>query len=261
MKEAIIFINHVYLVLSSNSFEAIKDNAFLNSQFANVEHKNLASNNDLKWEGLYIRGENTYIELFYPQGEAQFSKKGNSGIGLGTDKVGDINLVYVNLKNTAANISKNKFTRTVEGKEQVWFTYVTQKDSFIAPYLSLWLMEYEPSYCGSKDITRKTYNKPYYEPSKLFKNISGLTIAIEVGSQENFINLLNNSGYVCSQISEAHYKCQAHDFTIEIIPQTPTQKGIQKIDLALNTSVKPQSHKLGDAILTLEGSSGTWKFY
>lgn len=258
--EADIFINHVYLVLSPNSFEQIRDNDFLNLHFANIEKKSLASGNDLKWEGIYIRGKNTFIELFYPQGNVQFSKKGNSGIGFGTDNIGDINLVYSHLKSNVPDINKNKFTRLIDGKECDWFKYVAQKDSFIAPHLSVWCMEYEQEYCGSSDITRATYNAPFYHPSKLFKDITGLTLAVKIESQQNFINLLTHSGYVLTELSDFTYACKSHDFTIEIVPETFDVCGIQKISLELNESVSAQTYVIGETTLTLEGTKGIWIF-
>lgn len=258
--ESIIFINHVYLVLSTNSFQEIKDNLFLNSQFSNIEHKHLKSGSGLEWEGIYIRGKNTFIELFYPQGDVQFSKKGNSGIGLGTDKTGEIELVCKQLKSVIPDIKKDTLTRTIDKKEHTWFTYITQKDSFIAPHLSLWLMEYDQAYCGSPDVTRQTYNEPYYHSEKFFKDILGLTIAIDVSSQPNVVNLLGNSGYLCSEITDNHYNCKSHDFTIDIIPETSEIIGIQSINLALTMPVKNQTHKLGETTLTLKNTKGIWDF-
>lgn len=259
MNSVLLFINHVYLVLSPESFQAIQQNEFLKTHFVNIEHKKLDSKTGLTWEGLYLRGEETYIELFYPQGEVQFSKKGNSGIGLGTDKIGDINLVYENLKNNAKDISKNLFTRNVDGVEKDWFDYVVQKDSFIAPHLSLWAMEYKESYCGSKDVSRKTYNKPYYHPQKLFKNITGITLAVDVSAQENFINLLTHSGYTCQKKSEGHYSCKSHDFVVEIIPEAKDVKGIQEIDILLNKKVEKSIHTIGQTVLSLENNVAHWK--
>ena len=256
----IVFINHVYLVLSANSFHEIKDNAFLNTHFANIEHKVLHSGTGLDWEGIYIRGQDTYIEFFYPQGDVQFSKQWNSGIGLGTDKVGALDTVYNNLKQAVPDVVQKTFTRTVEGVEQDWFTYVTQKESFIAPNLSLWCMEYNKEYCKSDDVSRKAYNAPYYDPTKIFKNITGLTIAVDKEYQDNFIDILRASGYTCTAEEKHHFICKIQDFTIEVIQASDTIKGIRQITLELNTSVDSQVLKLGETTLTLENTKGTWAF-
>ena len=60
----LIFINHIYLVVALNTFHSLKEDSFLHREFANIEFKSVKAANNQNWEGLYIRGKSTYIELF-----------------------------------------------------------------------------------------------------------------------------------------------------------------------------------------------------
>lgn len=254
-----VFLNHLYHVLTVENFNTVKDNDFLKSSFANVEHKKLKSHN-LNWEGLYIRGQDTYIELLYPQGNAQFRSQGRFGIGLGTDKAGHLNDIYNDLHPNIPDISKNKFTREIDGKEVDWFNYITQKDSFISQNMSFWIMEYEENYCKSKNISRKSYNAPFYDANKLFKNITQTTIAIELEAQQNFTNILQNIGFKYDKSEKDKQIWKNQNFTLVIIPSTNKIKGIQQIIMELNYPTKSENLKIGKTRLILQNKQAIWNF-
>lgn len=253
------FLNHLYHVLPREGFEAVKDNDFLKSSFANIEHKILKSDN-LNWEGIYIRGQDTYIELLYPQGNVQFREQGRFGIGLGTDEIGNINDIYKTLHSNIPDISKNKFTRKIDGQEIDWFNYVTQKDSFISQNMSFWIMEYEESYCKSKDISRRNYNAPFYDANKLFKNITQATIAIEMEAQQNFTNILRNIGFKYEESEKDKQIWKNQNFTLVITPDTNKIKGIRQIVIELNYPTKSKNLEIGKTNLILQNKQAIWNF-
>ena len=255
----IVFLNHLYHVLSLESFNDIKDHRFLKDNFANIEHKKLKSANS-NWEGIYIRGENTYIELFYPQGNKQFRSQGRFGIGLGTDNIRDIDDIYSTLQQNIPNICKHKFTRQIKSQEIDWFKYVTQNDSYISEHMSYWIMEYEENYCNSTNISRKAYNSPFYESDKLFKDITQITIAIELKSQLNFAYILKNLGFKCTESSSTQQTWCNQDFVLNIIPSTHQTIGVQQIIMELNYSTPSQNLKIGQTNLTLKNKLAVWDF-
>ena len=178
---------------------------------------------------------------------------------MGTDISGDIDHIHDRIKDNILDINRNLFTRTVDGEKKDWFTFVTQKDSYVAPHQSLWIMEYTKSYTGS-DVSRKTYNAPFYRSDKIFKDIIRMRIAIDISSQENYLKFLKQSGASCQKISDGTFKCKLKDFEIDIIPETESAVGIQKIYMSLNKGVNRKVYKIGESSLVLDGEKGVWDF-
>ncbi len=75
-------LNHLYLVINEETYEAIKTSNFIHT-LAHCYEKQTGADKEVGWKGFYICGQKTYIELFVPQ--ERFRVKEIFGIGLGVD--------------------------------------------------------------------------------------------------------------------------------------------------------------------------------
>lgn len=253
-------LNHIYLVVAAPAFQSIKNNSFLRQHFAHIEHKIVDGKGGDSWEGIYIWGEETYIELLAPQKSGPRAKAGITGVGLGVDESADVDPLHHALQGALPHVNIGTYTRHVTGAEKKWFTFITQKNSYSIPNHSLWAMAYHPAYTGHNDISRKTYNAPFYDPTKLFKNVTDIKIAVAGDAQAAYVHFLQAAGFDCTEIKKHHHMCQGSKIRIEIIPETRHAIGLQEVTCTLNTSVERQQHQIGDSKLTLERATGHWDF-
>lgn len=56
-----VLLNHFLIVVDSNTYQAILGSEFINSDFAYAYERNK------NWEGIYIIGQDNYIEIFHPE--------------------------------------------------------------------------------------------------------------------------------------------------------------------------------------------------
>jgi len=141
-----IYVNHVFVTLDNKTYNDITRSGFMLKQFAPFEERTTNSNPGESWTGAYFYGEHTYFELFNVAKNPDF-KTGESGIGFGVEREGEIDIVYERLKNTfSENVTKRLRTRKNNKGDVPWFysTAVDYKDK--TQSLFTWVMEYHPNY-------------------------------------------------------------------------------------------------------------------
>jgi hypothetical protein len=247
-----IQLNHIYLVVDRETYESIKTSDLMNSFAVTYEQKNTADN-QMGWEGFYIRGKHTYIEFFYPQ--ERYPKIGISGIGMGVDIPGALEEVTQRLKKDHPDAKKGSFSRN--GKP--WFEYVAINDSYFFERNSFWIMEYAPEHFQEhiEDVSRAHYNGEKYDPQKLLLDIQGFAIALEPKGSAILESYLTSSGL------NKHSRTYSTSENVKItVSDTNEQnRGIYQILFSLNQYF-PQKivYQLGNSRLTFEGNQATWDF-
>jgi hypothetical protein len=79
-------LNHFFVVLGSESYQAIEASEFVTAEFSPFEYR-ATVRNDRSYAGLYFYGENTYFEIFDEKTRGPDSR-GFSMLALGVDNVG-----------------------------------------------------------------------------------------------------------------------------------------------------------------------------
>lgn len=255
MKEAMpkIELNHIWTVIDRTTYDAIKEASFMKS-FAQCYEQTNTADGQTGWEGFYIRGKNTFIELFYPQ--ERYKKVGLSGIGLGFDQLGSLRQCLNTFQKTYPKAEYQSFTR----KGEPWFDYVSVNGSYYGDGHSLWIMEYSPNYFqeNKHDISRQHYNKAAYDPIKHFQDITGFSVALNQADQKTLSDYLTLSGM--TRVTPNIFR-NAANIEIKIVDESPTQKGICQLNLALNNPFSSSEPlHLGNSVIEFEGTQATWHF-
>jgi hypothetical protein len=248
-----IELNHIWTVVNNPTYEAIKNSPFIKELAYGYEQANTADA-QIGWEGFYIRGKHTFIELFYPQ--ERYKNEGLSGIGLGFDQLGSLKDFFKSFQKKFPTALYESFTR----KGAPWFDYVAVNGSYYGEGHSLWIMEYAPDYFqeNKQDVSREHYNRASFDPAKLLQDITGFSIALNPADQETLASYLTQ----CGMSKETpHVFKNASGVRIEITDESTSQKGIYKIDLLLNKALPVlESMQLGNSQIEIEGNRAFWHF-
>jgi hypothetical protein len=245
-------LNHIYLVVDKETYESIKRSELIKSLVCAYEQKNSADN-QVAWEGLYIRGKDTYVEFFYPQ--ERYPKIGISGIGMGIDSKGGLDAILERMKEDHPKMTKGWFRHN--GKP--WFEYIAVNDSYFFESNSYWIMEYASEHfsVNPNNVSRAHYNEKKYDPIKPFLNIEGFSIALKPEGLEILSSYLKSSGLNAHD----HIYSTSENVGIELSEEDETHKGIYQINFSLNQYFQDGSHRIGNSILILEGKKGIWTFF
>lgn len=248
----VVQLNHIYVVIDKKTYELIKNSDLISSFASTYEQKNFADK-QVGWEGFYIRGKNTFIELFYPQ--ERYPTIGISGIGMGVDTKGALNNILERMKNEHSDVKKGNFSRN--GK--LWFEYLAVNDSYFYERNSFWIMEYA-SECFSenfKDISRAHYNAEKYDPKKPLLDVKGFSIALKPEGMAILSSYLKSSGL----FEQDHSYITSENVIIKLSEEDEHHKGIFQINFSLNNHFKEsRSYHLGNSKLTFDGQNGFWTF-
>ncbi len=242
-------LNHIYLVVDRETYEAIKSSDLIRSLAFTCEQKSTADN-QIGWEGFYMRGKNTYIEFFYPQ--ERYPSVGISGIGMGVDRKGILDKMQEDLP----HFTKGCFSRN--GKP--WFNYIAVGDSYFYKRNSFWIMEYAPEYFAEdpEDVSRAHYNFEKYDQDKPFLDIEKVSIALKNEGLEVLSGYLGDLGLLKKERSYV----TSENIEVQLLEENEQQEGICQIHFSLSKDFeKSGSYRLGNSILTLRENRGSWSFY
>lgn len=243
------------MVVDRLTYEAIKNSEFLRQFVYSYEQRNTADG-QIGWEGFYIRGKETFLELFYPQ--ERYEVVGLSGIGLGCDVKGDLRKFFIDyFKKQFPNAHYSTFER----QGVPWFDYVSVGGSYYGEGHSFWVMEYAPA-CfvdNQNDISRAHYNARAFDPKKPLIDITGFSLAL------NSIDQNTISGYLAStgmSSPRSNIYVNKSGVKIEVAKESKTQKGIYEITFSLtNASFSVDKIMLGNSEIVVNQNKAIWRFF
>lgn len=157
-KSNLVFLNHIYFVLDSNTYAHIFDSAFL-QQIGNTKAASVTTT-DESWSGKYFYGRDSYFELFSPTG-FEGAAIGDVGFGFMTFKQGDIWEVKKNWKdNSKDSVITDTSTYVSDGKRQEWYysLNLSAVDSLLS--VSAWVMENTPGILKAAGFSDEEIKKP-----------------------------------------------------------------------------------------------------
>jgi hypothetical protein len=241
-------LNHIYFVVDRETYAAIRESEVVRSLAYCYEQKNSADNR-VGWEGFYIRGKNTYIELFYPQ--ERYPETGISGIGMGVDEQGGLEIIAYEVR----DFQKGSFKRNGKG----WFNYLAVNDSYFAGKNSFWIMEYSRDYFSedTDDVSRAQYNAERFDPAKPFVDILEFSIALNKDGAQILSSYLEKCGLARNNQSYM----TPEQIKIHIVEQNELHKGIYQVRFSLDRDFEKVSYEIGNSTLVLNGEEGVWTFH
>lgn len=257
-------LNHFFVVVPSDAYEAIKTSEFMTRTFAPFEARTTARN-DQTYTGIYFYGRKTYFEFFEPEAQGPV---GASGIALGVDEGGQISLIEAAWKKALGGAERGAVTRKTETDEPPWFEMVAGAGQ--GPGLRLWFMEYAkgflarwyPSLTAARGVTRAEVLDRYVakigrsadRETALLGDVIGLDLGLDGTDRTALLGHLGASGWTVVVDGTGNAVAEGPEgVRIRVEPKTGAG-GIIGIDFALQRSVPKESHRFGSSVtLTLEG--------
>ncbi len=269
-----VLFNHFFVVTDAATYREAQASPFLTREFAAFE-KRTTVRNDQTYTGIYFYGRHTYFELFEPgpQGEP-----GTSGLAFGVETPGASSTVKALWAKAAGGAEGGPVTRRTETDEVPWFemTYAQggRPAATAGPVLRVWLMEYHPEFLArwypdltsGRTISRADVLDRYVakigqaarRDAFLMKEVTGLTLALAGEERERLIAQLRAVGYGVRE-EGGEVVCQGPDVRLRLT-HAVAARGIQEAEFSLQSRKAPAQHRLGTAILAVDGNQARLRF-
>jgi uncharacterized protein DUF5829 len=239
-----VLLNHFYVTPGRASFEAVEASAFMRG-FGALE-KRTTIRKDATYTGLYLYGENTYLELLHPD-SASFGAP--SGIAYAVEERGAIRAVGQALGAEARMVTRG---------EVPWFLICEPPQRMQA--LADWAMEYLPEFFAgfhpeqppAHPGIRRADALTRYAAScvKLRARDQGLfedVVALELRLEPADLRIWNDRPLLLQGVE------------VQALP-ADGRGGIVSARLRLRREAGKTVHKLGSTTLTLDGREAVWRF-
>ncbi|GAA4525946.1 DUF5829 family protein [Amycolatopsis samaneae] len=266
----LLFFNHSYGVLDRETADAIEHSAYLRD-FASFEVRTTTGSGGEKWTGRYLRGRETYLELFGVGDVAgQDGTLGAAGMGVSVERSGDLATVADRLKDEGVTPLKFLQTRDFgDGVPVPWFdaVFTTEKyDGFGA-----WGMEYRPEYFADArskteparfpgDVGRERYLNNDYRDHQM-RDVAGIHLAVTEGDLASTVPLLKAGGFAVRTVPGGVVATRGGTtIRFEAVPRAAA--GLRQVELTLNRPVAGRhEERIGHSTLVVgPGFRAVWTF-
>ena len=267
MTHSQVHLNHVIVHVDGPTRSAIAQSAFLKDEFAAFEAGTVAIEDGGGWSGLYIDGEQTYVEIFGPS--PSDTAGGAASICLGVDQAGGLESAAAALQEFGHMSNPDLVKRQLGGQEIPWFRYLDLVDSGTSFTSSI--MEYDKDFLrrsrpglnpGQAGISRKHYNAARFRPERYLKDICEVSLALAPTDIALFASQLKALGYVERSEGEARIFC-GPEIKFRLTNSVASVKGVIALKLSLLKKKEGETiYRFGaGSVLHFDAEcSATWSF-
>ncbi|MFB9904281.1 DUF5829 family protein [Allokutzneria oryzae] len=267
----LLFYNHAYAVIDKQTADAVEHSGYLRD-FANFEVRT-TTGGGLTWTGRYLKGRETYLELFrvgdLPGQDAEF---GSAGLAVSVERSGELAKVTERLRaQGVANPVKYRQTRDFgDGVPVPWFDTIRTVNQYNA--FDGWAMEYLPEYFADPrsktepaahpgDVSRERFLPDDYQ-KHLMRDVTSIRIAVTAHDLANTVPLLRAGGCALQPAAGAGTvaRCGATTIRLDSVPRA--QAGLRQVEMSLNRAVANRhEERIGRSTLVVgPGSRAVWTF-
>lgn len=264
-----LFYNHAWGTFDRATADAVEHSAYL-KRFANFEVRTTTGADGKVWTGRYLRGRETYLEIFGPGDvPGQDGEPGSAGLGLSTERDGDIETLKSRLRE--AGQKPIDFTQTRDfgdGKPVPWFDSVFLIQRY--ERFGAWAMEYRDEYLNDPrskvgparfpgDVSRERYLPDAYR-TKLMRDVTLIRLSVTASDLADTVPLLRAGGF--SLRTEPGTVVASRGGTTMRFDAAPAgQTGLKRVEFELNCAVARHVEKLGASTLVVgPGKRAVWTF-
>ncbi|MFJ7339161.1 DUF5829 family protein [Streptomyces sp. NPDC101110] len=268
----LLFYNHAYGVLDRVTADAIEHSAHLRD-FADFQVRTTTGAGGQTWTGRYLRGRETYVELF---GVGDVPGKdgtlGSAGLGVSTERAGDLPVVVDRLRK--AGVSEPvEFQQTRDFGDGVpvpWFDAVLTTGEY--DLFGAWGMEYRPEYFADPrsgtepashpgDVGRERYLPDTYRDRRM-RDVTGIRIAVTARDLASTVPLLKAGGLTVRSLPGGGVVAEDGGTTIRFDAVPLDQVGLKRVEMSLNRPVSDRHvERIGHSALVVgPGARAVWTF-
>jgi hypothetical protein len=267
----LLFFNHAYGVFDRETADAIEHSTYLRD-FANFQVRTTTGTGGQQWTGRYLMGHETYLELFgVGDVPGQDGTLGSGGMGLGTERDGDIEAMTARLpaEGVADPVEFLQTRDFGDGVPVPWFDAILTTETYDA--FGAWAMEYRPEYFADPrgntepaaypgDVGRERYLPDAYQ-DHLMRDVTSIRMGVTQRDLDATVPLLRAGGLTVRTVPTGVIATRGGT-TIRFDAVPREQAGMKQVELSLNTPV-PYCHveQLGNSTLVVgPGAHAVWTF-
>jgi hypothetical protein len=261
----LLHFNHAYGVFDRETADAIEHSAYLRD-FANFQVRTTTGAGGQQWTGRYLMGRETYLELFgVGDIPGQDGTLGSAGLGLGTERDGDIEKVAGNLTDPLEFLQTRDFG---DGVPVPWFDAIFTAETYDS--FGAWAMEYRPEYFADPrgntepadfpgDVGSERYLSDGYR-DHLMRDVTDVRIGVTQRDLDATVPLLRAGGMTVRTVPSG-VVATGGGTTIRFDAVPREQAGMKYVELSLNRPVPRHVEQLGNSTLVVgPGPRATWTF-
>jgi hypothetical protein len=267
--EGKVGLNHLYVVLDEETFAAVRDSELLKRAFASVD-TGLPKFAPPKADSqrLYLRGKTTYVELLGPRNPFN-EPVGKIGIALGVDALPLLDEVQTAWSATFGSAADRY---KVEWKKETppvpWYEVVQHSSTSDNPDLVLWASAYRPEFLPwlypqrsalDNRGSRADFLAPLFRPDRLFRDVTGLTIAVPEQLREQVARQLQAAGYGRS-VRDEMLELQTSDWTLTLVTSSADRRGLLSMTVATNRDGEADMVLGSGSAIEFDTQSAVWHF-
>ncbi|SER56205.1 DUF5829 family protein [Lentzea albida] len=265
----LLYYNHAWGTLDRATADAVAHSPYVRD-FADFEVRTTTGADGKTWTGRYLRGRETYLEIF-GNGDVPGSdgEPGSAGLGLSTEHDGDIEKLKTRLRGAGAHPIDFLQTRDFgDGRPVPWFDSVYLAETY--QRFGAWAMEYRDEYLNDPrgkvgpakfpgDVTRERYMPDEYR-NRLMRDVTFVHLAITAADMTHTLPLLRAGGF--SLRTEGRTVVATCGGTTLRIDEAPVERiGLKRAEFELNRPVDLHVERLGTSTLVVgPGKHAVWTF-
>jgi hypothetical protein len=258
-KDCSVVLNHFLISVDSTTYQAILGSEILNSDFAYAYERNK------NWEGIYIIGQDNYIEIFHPKSVH------NEYIPIGFTWICQASLVASCTEKY--DLPNNNLIEYSSDENYDYLSVYTQDSIYIQDSSSL-MTTWEMNKNQYESWTKKTFNDSlifqttdYNSAAEsdsarnyLFNNVTGIEVKANLRDSLRITEYLNLIGYTIeSKVQHKLKFSNSIDFIALDFSKNVAFASISVIYFELNQSTELKHILLGNSEIVIEGNSGKWE--
>ena len=240
------------------------------------------SSSEGHYRGLYLLGRASFLELFAPADfdldhPAPAEATGRFGVGLATDRAGDIDRVKAAAEAGGLRIEARTSHKTLGGREVDWFRSIepaamANDDHPAPPGFEAYVVEYVPTFfdvpeagkpaaLGPDDVvSRARYHRPDYDAARSMRDVSGATLAVAREDWRRLRPLFEAAGYRTEE--RATGGRATGDATLDFVFVPRAHAGVRRVEFTLNRAPgKRRQERVGRSTLVVgPGAHASWVF-
>lgn len=248
-----IVLNHFLVIVDSTTYEEILKSKILNSNFAFSHEKKLKG-----YSGIYIIGQDNYIEIFNPKSiQNEVHKPGESWICHTSMKVNQLENLNTSKKmfNYSTNEEFDELSLYFKDSTNLFTTWEMNKNHY-----ENWSKK---TFSDSVNFLAVDYNSPAESDSSrnyLFNNVAGVSISINKSDSLEIIEYMTLIGYSKTITKENKLRFSNSTDFIEIVFHKEKEiPRITTIYLKLNSENKSERIQIGNSELIIKGKQAIWE--
>jgi hypothetical protein len=271
-----VYLNHFFLTIDAESYNAIQSSPFLRDEFAPFEQRTTVRQ-DITYTGSYFYGAHTYFE-FFEAGRGSGRALGASGIAFGVEARGASLRLKPRIEAALAMpVAVRPITRRVGDRDIGWF-YMTTAEDKQPSLLQTWMMEYRDSFLNdwygelkpaTRGITRAEILERYTaklgendkRQQKLLENVVEITLALPDAERARLLKECETFGYRVTA-GTGQWRCLGPQVTFNVAAPNSEARGITVVKFTLRRAKPGQkTYRFGKSVLQFnDDRTAVWTF-